>query len=228
MDKHFEQSLVALLNNWHENISLQNEPIVAYEFSKNKFRNKYLEKTGEFLKITKRLETIQFNKICTGLAQNYELTESLIDEYLEWCFENYDFFIKKYKTFSLISCANFSSEWTKEFLKFDFASKTTLHDLSEIEVHKSMLHYFEKYGIPLVATKLQKEKNFDSKFLCDLIIKKLQELPNTKEGLSKLKNMLRITVENAPYSPEILFGNYKKSLADLFIYFGDEPWAKND
>jgi len=227
VDKHFEQSLVALLNNWHDNLSSENDhQIVTYEFSKNKFRNKYLEKTGEFLKITKRLETIQFNKICSGLAKNYEVNEDLIDEYLEWCFENYDFFIKKYKSFGLTSCANFASEWTKDFLKFNFSSKVTLHDLEEIEVHKSVLTYLEQYGVPLVSTKLQKEKNFDTESLCNLIIGKLQELTKTKEGLSKLKNMLRVTVENAPYSPGILFSNYKKSLADLFIYFGDEPWCK--
>jgi hypothetical protein len=227
MDKHFEKSLVALLNNWHENLSQSDDhEIVTYEFAKNKFRNKYLAKTGEFLKITKRLETNQFNKICIGLAKNYEVDEKLIDEYLEWCFENYDFFIKKYKSFGLIPCANFASEWTKDFLKFNFSSKVTLHDLEEIEVHKSVLSYLEQYGVPLVSTKLQKEKNLNGDSLCNLIISKLQDLTKSKEGLSKLKNILRITVENAPYSPGILFSNYKKSLADLFIYFGDEPWCK--
>ena len=137
-----------------------------------------------------------------------------------------DFFMKKYKSFSLNSCANFASDWTKDFLKFDFNNKITLHDLKDIEVHKSMFSYFEQYGIALVATKLQEEKQFDKDFLCNLITQKLKELTNTKEGLSKLKNMLRITVENAPYSPEILFSDYKSSLSDLFVYFGNEPWCK--
>ena len=108
MDRHFEQALTVLLNHWYENLSpVDEQEKVVYEFSKNKFRNKYLAKTGEFLKITKRLETIQFNKICAGLSKNYPVDESLIDEYLEWCFDNYDFFMKKYKSFSLNSCANF-------------------------------------------------------------------------------------------------------------------------
>ena len=227
MDRHFEQALTGLLNHWYENLSpVDEQEKVVYEFSKNKFRNKYLAKTGEFLKITKRLETIQFNKICAGLSKNYPVDESLIDEYLEWCFDNYDFFMKKYKSFSLNSCANFASDWTKDFLKFDFNNKITLHDLKDIEVHKSMFSYFEQYGVALVATKLQEEKQFDKDFLCNLITQKLKELTNTKEGLSKLKNMLRITVENAPYSPEILFSDYKSSLSDLFVYFGNEPWCK--
>jgi len=227
MDKFFEQSLINVLNNWHDNLSQDNEKeIITYEFSKNKFRNKYLAKTGEFLKLTKRLETIQFNKICIGLSKNYTVDEDLIDEYLNWCFDNYDFLIKKYKSFSLNSCANFANEWTKDFLKFDFNKKITLEDLDEVIVHKNMSLCFEKYGIPLSCTKLQIEKQFDKDFLCSLIVQKLQPLTNSKEGLSKLKNMLRVTVENAPYSPEILFNDYKKSLSDLFIYFGDEPWCK--
>jgi len=227
MDRHFEQSLIGTLNNWYDNLSsANNQEFVTFDFNKNKFSDKYLKKTGEFLKITKRLEIIQFNKICLGLSKNYSVDEELLDEYLDWCFDNYDFLIKKYKSFSLNACANFASEWTKDFLVFDIEEKLTLEDLKDIEVNKNMSLSFEKYGIPLASTKLQQEKQFEKESLSKVILQKLQVLTNSKEGLSKLKNMLRVTVENAPYSPEILFSDYKISLSDLFVYFGDEPWCK--
>jgi len=37
--------------------------------------------------------------------------------------------------------------------------------------------------------------------------------------------MLRTTVENAPYSSEVLFWNYGNSFSELFLYFKNEPWC---
>jgi len=37
---------------------------------------------------------------------------------------------------------------------------------------------------------------------------------------------LRITVENAPYTSEVIFKNFKESLKEFFVYFTGEPWAR--
>ena len=224
--KQTEEKIINILNKWYDNLTpLEEEDFIKYEFTKTKFRTKYLMRTGEFLKITKRLEAITFNNICTGLSKNYTVTEDLLDQYLEWCFDNYDFFSKKYKGFSLASCAAFASEWDINFLNFKFADKLSLKDLDGLEVGKNIFYCFEKYGIALAATKLMQEKNADRKSLENVVIKKLESLTTNKEDLNKLKNMLRTTVENAPYSSEVLFWNYGNSFLELFLYFKNEPWC---
>ena len=221
-----DQLIIEILNNWHDNLAPVDESdYVKFEFNKNKFRNKYLSRTGEFLKITKKIEAISFNKICSGLSANYTFTEKLLDQYLDWCFDNYDFFIKKYKTFNLNIIAQYAVEWDKNFLKFEDQSKITIKDLNTIEVHKNILNAFEIYGIPLAATKLAKEKSISFSDLKKIVLKKLNELTNSKQDLLKLKNMLRSTVENQPYSSELIFYDYIHSLSDLFIYFKNEPWC---
>jgi hypothetical protein len=221
-----EPVIIDVLNNWHDRLTL-GEPVdcVKYEFSKNKFRDKYLKKTGEFLKITKRLESISFSKICYGLSKKHNLTEDLLDKYLDWCFENYDFFIKKYKQFTLNAVAEFAIDWNENLLKFEYDKKDTLEDLKNVEVHKNIYFYMEKYGIPLTASKLIQEKPFKKEDVKQAIIKKLNDFSNTKEDLNKMKNMLRNTVENGPYSPELLFSDYKDSLSKFFMYFTNEPWS---
>lgn len=223
---YLDDTIIKIVNQWRDNLSeITEQDILKFDFSKNKFREKYLARTGEFVNLTKKMEAILFKKICLGLSENYEVTDKLLDEYLEWCFDNYDFFINKYKNFSLNSCANFSSQWTKEFLNFNFNDKVTLHDLENEQVSKNPYNYFEKYGIPLASTKLYQETHASKSALAQIIKQKLQLLTNNKENLSKLKNMLRVTVENAPYSPEILFSDYKKSLSEFFELF-NEPWCK--
>ena len=222
-----DQTILFIANNWYENLNqIDENDQTSFEFSKSKFRDKYLKKTGEFLKLTKRVETICFKKIAFGLSSRYEVEESLIDEYLEWCFQNYDYFVKEYKAFNLTNIATFSSEWTKDFLNFNFNSKYSLNDLSDIEVNKSIFVCFEKYGIPLCVTKLAKEKNLKDSTIKELVLEKLKGLTNTKQDLLKLKNMLRVTVENSPYTSEIIFSDYEKSLKGFFIYFSEEPWCK--
>ncbi len=224
--KNLDLTILNIVNTWYENIQYGDAPdLFNFDFSQKKFRDRYLQKTGEFLKISKRVETMSFKKICFDLSSNYTVDESLVDEYLEWCFDNYDFFVKKYGSFTLSSCAQFAGEWNKEFLKFDFNNKITLSDLKDVDVHKNVFLSFEKYGIPLCATKLLVEKSASEEKLVEAIIVKLNDLTNSKENLSKLKNMLRVTVENAPYSSEIILHNYEKKLRSLFMYFNSEPWC---
>jgi hypothetical protein len=221
-----EKSILNVVNDWYQNLDqVEEQDYINYEFSSNKFRNLYLKKTGEFLKITKRVETICFKKICFGLSQNYEVDEKLLDEYLDWCFDNYDYFVKNFRQFSLSSCANFASEWNKDFLKFNFNDKITLGDLNEIDVHKNIYLYFEKYGIPLASTKLAIEKNISRQNTEKLVLSKISSLTDTKENTNKLKNMLRTTVENAPYTSETVFSNYEKDFKKLFVNFSSEPWC---
>ncbi len=224
--KYLDTQVLGIVNNWYSNVQYGDTPdLFNFDFSQKRFRDRYLQKTGEFLKISKRVETMSFKKICFDLSKNYQVDESLVDEYLEWCFENYDFFVKKYGSFSLSNCANFAGEWDKEFLKFDFNDKITLSDLRDVEVHKNILLAFEKYGIPLSTTKLLSEKPLAEDQLIKVVMQKLESLTNTKEDLTKLKNMLRVTVENAPYTSEIILHNYEKNLKSLFMYFSSEPWC---
>lgn len=225
MDASFEKNLIQLLNDWYDNLTLQESDYSRYTFAKGKFRERYLFKTGEFLKITRRTETVLFNRICAGLASNYEVTEDLIDQYLDWCFDNYEFFIKKYKAFNLNTCANYASEWNKQFLKFDFNDKISIEDLKDVDVKHNIFMSFEKYGIALAATKLQSDTNIHKAELKKMVVEKLNTLTKNKEGVNRLKNMLRITVENAPYPQSILFHDYSASLKDLFAYFKNEPWC---
>jgi len=61
--------IINIANDWHNNLtSFEEKDIVKYEFAKNKFRTKYLTRTGEFLKMSKSFETITFNKICSELS----------------------------------------------------------------------------------------------------------------------------------------------------------------
>lgn len=224
--KFLDQTILFIANNWYDNLTHIDEcDHIKFECSKNKFRDRYLIKTGEFLKLTKKVETMCFKKIAFGLSENYEVDETLIDEYLNWCFDNYDFFIKEFKAFNLTNCANFSSEWTKDFLKFDFNSKFTLKDLDGIKISDSIFANFEKYGIPLCVTKLAEEKRLNEKQIKSIVLDKLETLTGNKNDLSKLKNMLRVTVENSPYTSEIIFNDIKKSFRKFFIYFNEEPWV---
>lgn len=225
MDASFEKNIIRILNDWYDNLTIQESDYSTYTFTKGKFREKYLIKTGEFLKITKRTETVLFNRICSGLENNYEVTEELIDQYLDWCFDNYEFFVKKYKAFNLNSCASYASEWNKQFLSFDFNNKLTIEDLKDVEVKQSIFSSFEKYGVPLAATKLQSETKIQKAELKKTIIEKLSTLTKNKEGTNRLKNILRVTVENAPYAPSVLFSDYATSLKELFAYFKNEPWC---
>lgn len=226
MNQLFDQKIINILNNWYENLTIEESDFEKFVYTKGKFRDRYLMKTGEFLKITKRLEAVMFNRICAGLSQNYDISEDLLDQYLDWCFENYDFFIKKYKAFNLINCASFAAEWKKDFLKFDFNDKVTIEDLKDIEVKTNIFLYFEKYGVVLACEKLSMELDTSSKKLIPVIIDKLKTLTNSKTDLMRLKNMLRATVENGPYPSSYAFSDYSKSLSELFYYFKSEPWCK--
>jgi|694.fasta_scaffold05695_8 hypothetical protein len=226
MDKKFEKDLINVLNNWHINLTPVSESdIQKYKYSKNKFRNLYLVKTGQFLKITQLCETVCFNRICDQLSKNYFFTEDLLNEYLEWCFTNYDFFLRKYNQFTLNDVVKFSGQWSRDFLDFEFESKTIYEDLANINVQSGIFLAFETYGIPFAATKLAEEKSTSGSVLCPKVMTKLKELTTSADNLSRLKNMLRVTVENGPYSSEILFNDYKNSLSEFFLYFKNEPWC---
>lgn len=223
-----DKVMLDLVNNWHINLSeVDSNELVKFEYSKDKFRNKYASKTGEFLKITKKLEAYLFSKICFNLSKNYDFSEKLLDEYLEWCFDNYDFFVKKYKAFNLNNITSFSSEWRKNLFNFiSSKEKISFDDLNNLSVSQNVFFYFEQYGIPFAATKFLKETKLNKTQLSNMILDKLDSLTNTKEGLNKLKNMIRNTVENGPYDQSFLFHNYKKDLEKIFKYFSNEPWSK--
>jgi hypothetical protein len=222
-----DADIINIVNNWKNNIDdIGESEHIKYEYSKNKFRNKYAARTGEFLKITKKLESLLFSKICHGLSNNYEFTEKLLDEYLEWCFENYDFFSKKYKAFNLTNIADFAPEWTKDFLNYKCDNnKHIISDLDNIDVSKNVLSFCEKYGIPITITKLINDHGINKEKFINVFNNKLQELTNTKDGLNKLRNILRKTVENSPYSDDYLFCDYKKTLSKYLKYFTSEPWS---
>jgi hypothetical protein len=225
--KEFEKELVVILNDWYDNLEPVDESdYVKFTFAKNKFKNMYFQKVGEFLKITQRIETLYFNKIAQGLSLNYNFTEELLDEYLEWCFKNYDYFVHKYKSFNLRTISHLAKEWNKDLFKFDEEEKITLKDLKDITVSDNVFDAFELYGIPLSTTKLNREIRIPKDNLEDVIIKKLRTITNSENDLIRLKNMLRVTVENSPYSSEVIFKNYKSSLNEFFQYFSGEPWAK--
>jgi len=223
--KTFEGKLVLALNSWYENLeSVEDTDFVKYEFAKNKFRTLYLKKTGEFLNITQRAQVVAFNKIAHGLSENFEFTDALLNEYLEWCFDNYDFFLKKRKGFNLNTIAHFAKEWDQDLLKFEYDAKVTYKDLKEVDVKENIFISFETYGIPFAATKLSTEVANDQRQLKQTIRTKLDTLTNTKEDLARLRNMLRSTVENGPYESGIMFHDYRLCFEDLFSYFPGEPW----
>lgn len=221
--------IVNMVNNWYHGLNKIDKPeqdYVKYEISKNKFKKKYAARTGEFLKITQKLETLMFSKIQQGLSVNYVFSEPLLDEYLNWCFDNYDFFTKTYQSFTLNNIAAFSSQWKKDLFKFEFKTKTSFDDLKKINVSDNAIYNFEKFGLPFAATKLSEEKNVEKDKLSRVIEAKLQELTNTKNGLNSLKNIMRKTVENGPYEKDFMFYDYQKSLKKFFLYFTNEPWCE--
>lgn len=220
--------ILGIANNWYFTCEVSDETDFSkFEYNKNKFRDKYFKKTGEFLRITKRLEGYCFSKISYGLSLNYTFTEELLDQYIDWCFENYDFFAKKYKGFSLNAIVQFAPEWHKDFLKFKEDDKITMADLADVCVSDNVFYNFEKYGIPLAATKLCLEKEVQPKAMEPMIVAKLKDFLKTQDGLQRTGNMLRKTVENGPYSTQICFANYRNTLSELFQYFSNEPWYNN-
>lgn len=224
----FERNLINILNNWYDNLEpIEDSDCVKYEFAKHKFRSFYLKKTGEFLKISQRTETAYFNKIASVLSCKYEVNDSLINQYLEWCFENYDIFIRKYSGFNLNSIALFAEHWSPDLYHFEETEKPNLNSLKNINVKElNIFDCFENFGIVLVATKLRNELNVSKNVIESKIKEKLTALTTNQENLSRLRNMLRITVEYGPYTSEVVFKNYKESLKDLFVYFTGEAWAK--
>jgi hypothetical protein len=197
---------------------------VHYELSKNKFRNMYLKKTGEFLKISQKLESQLFSKIVSGLSQSHQVSEKLVDAYLDWSFENSEFFIKKYSAFNLMNIANFSEHWNIHLFKSSNSLTQKFNQLDDVNVSESIFKYCEKYGIPWVATKLAQEKNVSPDLIKKIMNEKLSLLTKDIREFDKLRNMLRKTVENAPYDADIIFNNYKNDLRHLFDNFAGEPW----
>jgi hypothetical protein len=225
--KDFEKELIVILNDWYDNLEPVDESdFVKFTFAKNKFKNMYFKKVGEFLKISQRIETLYFNKIAQSLSLNHNFTEELLDEYLEWCFKNYDYINRKYKSFNLRTISLFAKDWDKELFNFEEDEKTTMKDLRDIVVSDNVFDAFELYGIPFSTTKLCSEINIPKSKLEPIIVSRLKSLTNSKDDLSRLKNMLRMTVENSPYSSEIIFKDYRIKLDEFFQYFLGETWAK--
>jgi hypothetical protein len=220
-----DRKVLEIVNNWHSNRSeVQETDFQKFTVPKKKFSEKYMEKTGKALNINTRIEAHKFNQICNSLSQNYSFSENLLDEYLDWCFENYEFFIKKYNIFSLNTVALYASDWRRGYLVFDDL-KTTYDDISSIVVSQNFFHYCEKYGIVLITEKLLNEKRTKKKEILEAVKVKVKELPRTNEGMNRLKNILRITVENEPYKKEYALYDYRKIFKDSFKYFSKEPWC---
>ena len=227
MNHSLEKQIINICNTWKENLDPVNETLSnQYSTSKHKLRNLYLQKTGEFLKLSQAMESKIFSNIVTNLEKNHKLSDELIDNYLLWCFNNQDFFIEKYKEFSLVYVARFANEWHPNLFDVELDKKITLDDLKNLTVSTNILLYCEKFGIPLVSTKLQKDLKLSKNKTEELFIAKLNSLTQNTNDLKRLKKMLLRTVENAPYSVEILFSDYKKSLNDLFLYFAEELWSQ--
>lgn len=226
--QNFEKNLINILNDWYDNLQpVEESDCVKYEFAKHKFRSFYLKKTGEFLKISQRTEAAYFNRIAATLSKKYEVNDSLMNQYLEWCFENYDIFVRKYSGFNLNSIALFTDNWSPDLYKFEETEKPNLNSLKNICVKDlNVFECFENFGIALTATKLSNELNIPKTTIESKVKEKLTTLTTNQENLNRLKNMLRITVENAPYTSEIIFKNFKESLKEFFVYFIGESWAR--
>lgn len=222
-----DRTILDIVNNWNRNLSFDTEEseCVKYESHKNKFREKYMRKTGQFLQISKKIESCIFNKICHGLSQNYTFSEDLLDKYIDWSFDNYDFFVKQYKIFNLNSMSIFASEWKDDFLVFEDSKKVTYDSLSTIDISKGVFGYCEQFGIPFSVTKLSESHKGKKEDIKQIIYNKLLLMTKTNDGLNRLKNMLRTTVENGPYDKIYIFHDYRTSLRDLFKYFSKEPWG---
>ena len=54
-----DRTILDIVNNWNRNLSFDTEEseCVKYESHKNKFREKYMRKTGQFLQISKKIES---------------------------------------------------------------------------------------------------------------------------------------------------------------------------
>ena len=222
-----DRKILDIANYWHSNKSeIQESDYEKFVFAKKMFTNKYFEKTGISLNISKKVETTQFNRICAGLSKNYEFSDELLKKYISWCFNNFDFFIKKYKTFNLNVVVLFATDWRKNFLIFNEEPKVSYDDLSSLVVSQNFFYYCEKYGIVLTTHKLLDENRNKKKEILLHIKNKIFEMPKSTEGLNKLRNILRTTVENAPYDKKFEFHDYTIVFKDYFKYFNKEPWCK--
>lgn len=222
-----EQEIIQTLNNWHQNIDVQEKSVdeSSFKYTRNKFSQLYLEKTGEFLNISKRVENICYKRIHYNLSSRYEFDEQLLNQYIDWCFENISFFIEKYGIFNLSNCAKYSLEWDQDLNKVEIKRKYNIDDMHKITVSDGIFDAFKKYGIPLASTKLMIEKHGREADVRSTILKKLNGLTKNQSDLGMLRNMLMATVDNAPYESFMMFGNYQKSLSELFSYFSNEPWC---
>lgn len=234
--KQFEKDIIDILNNWRKSCSNGDDSVYIdqnehqeFTYSKNKFKSLYLSRTGEFLKISQKLETLCFNKICFNLSQSNDFSEQLLNDYLIWCFDNHEFLLHRYKKFDINVVTQFSSEWNPSYINTNVATKPTLGELDGLSVSKNILLHCEKYGVVLVLNKLIQEldgKNISTPILQKTIIEKIECLTSSNVDLARLRNILRSTVENEPYINGLVFLNYKTKLSHLFKYFSSEPWAK--
>jgi hypothetical protein len=121
----------------------------------------------------------------------------------------------------------FAENWSPDLYKFEEEKKLEICDLDGISIKDiGVFDCFENFGIALTATKLKIDLNATAPIIEKTIKEKLRTLTTKKEDLNRLKNMLRVTVENSPYSSEIIFRDFKESLKEFFIYFNGESWAK--
>lgn len=221
-----DKTVLNIVNTWRSECEPIDEiEIEQYSYQKNKFKEKYFQKFNEYLNISKRVEAVCFKKIASALSKRYKVDDNLIDKYLDWCFDNYDFFIKKFNHFNLVSITSFSIHWKKELNDLEFQIKTSYDDISSLMVSQNVFYYCEQYGIPYVVTKLLEENPNKKNVLMDVFHKKLYEMTKSSEGISRIKNMLRKTVELGPYSKSIKFSNYAQDLKDYFKFFKSEPWC---
>jgi len=220
-----ERKILNICNNWKHNLGEVDTKISdSYEISKNKLRKLWVSKTGNFLKLSIQAEAIIFSHIVNNLSKNYVVTTDLIDEYLNWCFNHMDFLKEKYNEFSVNSIMKFAEIWDRGLFDMTLDEKVTLKSLQNVKVSSNIFMNCEKFGIALVATKLFQETNADKSIIISQFKNKLDLLSNNQEDLMKLKKMLMKTVENSPYSSEIIFSDYKESLKEFFDYFSGEPW----
>lgn len=227
MNEQFHVTLIGVLNDWYDNLdtSVEIQPVEKYEFSKSKFRDRYFQKTGENLRLSKSVESQLFSKIYLNLSKKYNVTEELIDNFLDWCFDNYVFFVRKYGEFCLNSCVKFSADWDIELLNYKSEDKTQIHNITEEDAAKSIFYNFEKFGIPIFSTYFCDKNKISKNAFESKVKEKLSVLLKKQSDMNRLANMLRKTVENAPYDESFLFHDYKHSLKEFYKYFKKEPWC---
>jgi hypothetical protein len=220
-----EKIIINICNEWKNSLDGVDESFsTTYSVSKTNLRNLWLKKTGEFLKLSAQIENQLFSHIVNNLSKKHDINDSIISEYLNWCFDHMDFLKQKYNEFSLSAIMKHAEQWDRNLFDVKLEEKSTLKDLKGIVVSKNIFHFCEKYGVCLVATKLQKETKAPIKQIEKVFISKLINLTNNTNDLMKLKRILMKTAENSPYSSEIIFSNYKESLKDLFEFFSGEQW----